>query len=103
MTFDKIFDLTAGMYFYFYNILYPTLILRRMRAQTTVEGTNASPKKGTPFSPVKVVRLNSSSIPRDQGYGRGGTPIFTGVFEPLARVALYPTDEDGLGTWFAAA
>ena len=33
---------------------------------------------------------------------RGGTPIFTGVFEPLARVALYPTDEDGLGTWFAA-
>ena len=39
----------------------------------------------------------------DQGYGRGGTPIFPGVFEPLARVALYPTDEDGLGTWFAAA
>ena len=41
----------------------------------------------------------------DQGYGRGGTPIFTGVFEPLAQVALYPTDEDGLGTvtWFAAA
>ena len=39
----------------------------------------------------------------DQGYGRGGTHIFTGVFEPLARVALYPTDEDGLGTWFAAA
>ena len=39
----------------------------------------------------------------DQGYGRRGTPIFTGVFEPLARVAMYPTDEDGLGTWFAAA
>ena len=39
----------------------------------------------------------------DQGYGRGGTPIFTGVLEPLARVALYPTDEDGLGIWFAAA
>ena len=39
----------------------------------------------------------------DQGYGRGGTPIFTGVFEPLARVALYPTDEDSLGTWFTAA
>ena len=39
----------------------------------------------------------------DQGYGRGGTPIFTVVFEPLARVALYPRDEDGLGTWFAAA
>ena len=39
----------------------------------------------------------------DQGYGRGGTPIFTGVFEPLARVALYPTDEDGLGTWFGEA
>ena len=26
----------------------------------------------------------------DQGYGRGGTPVFTGVFEPLARVTLYP-------------
>ena len=39
----------------------------------------------------------------DRGYGRGGTPIFTGVFEPLARVALYPTDEDGLGTCFGAA
>ena len=39
----------------------------------------------------------------DQGYGRGGTPIFTGVFEPLARVAVYPTDEDGLGIYFSAA
>ena len=39
----------------------------------------------------------------DQGYSRGGTPIFTGVFEPLARVALYPTDEDGLETCFGAA
>ena len=38
-----------------------------------------------------------------QGYGRGGTPVFTGVFEPLARVTLYPTDEDGLGTCFGAA
>ena len=40
---------------------------------------------------------------QDQGYGRGGTPIFTDVFEPLARVALYPTNEDGLGTCFGAA
>ena len=39
----------------------------------------------------------------DQGYGRGGTPVFTGVFEPLARVTLYLTDEDGLGTCFGAA
>ena len=40
----------------------------------------------------------------DQGYSsRGGTPIFTDdVFEPVARVALYPTDEDGLGTCFGA-
>ena len=38
----------------------------------------------------------------DQGYGRGGTPIFTGVFEPIARVDLYPTDEDVFRTWFAA-
>ena len=39
----------------------------------------------------------------DQGYGRGSAPIFTGVFELLARVALSPTDEDGLGTCFGAA
>ena len=28
---------------------------------------------------------------------------FTGVLEPLARVALERTNKDGLGTWFAAA
>ena len=39
----------------------------------------------------------------DQGYGRGGTPIFSGVFEPVARVTLYLTDENGLGTCFGAA
>ena len=39
----------------------------------------------------------------DQGYGRGGTPVFTGVFEPLARVALYLTDENGLDSCFGAA
>ena len=39
----------------------------------------------------------------DQGCGRGGTPIFTGVLEPVAQVVLYPTDEDGLGTCFGAA
>ena len=33
----------------------------------------------------------------------GGTPFFAGVFETLARVVLYPTDEDCLGTWFGAA
>ena len=44
------------------------------------------------------------SLHIDQGYGRGGTPIFPGgVSEPLALVALHPTDEDGSGTWFAAA
>ena len=36
----------------------------------------------------------------DQGYGRGGTPIFTGLFEPVARVALYLTDEKGLDSCF---
>ena len=41
--------------------------------------------------------------PFDQGYGRGGTPDFTGVFEPLARVTLYLTDENGLGNRFEAA
>ena len=46
---------------------------------------------------------HKTAISNDQGYGRGGTPIFNDVFEPLARVALYPTDEDGLGTCFGAA
>ena len=39
----------------------------------------------------------------DQGYGRGGTPTFTGVFEPVARVTLYLTEENGLGSCFGAA
>ena len=38
----------------------------------------------------------------DQGYGRGVTPVFTRVFEPVARVTLYLTDENGLGTCFGA-
>ena len=46
---------------------------------------------------------DKNGFSRDQGYGRGGTPIFTGVFEPLARVTLYLTDENGLGTCFGAA
>ena len=59
-----------------------------------------------PILLVSTMLLASTIYERpapDQGYGRGGTPNFTGVFEPLARVALYPTDEDGLGTWFGAA
>ena len=52
---------------------------------------------------VLLATVVSFATTVDQGYGRGGTPIFTGVFEPLARVALYPTDEDGSKTWFAAA
>ena len=41
----------------------------------------------------------------DQGYGRGGTPIFTDALEPVARVTLYLTDENGLdlGSCFGAA
>ena len=39
----------------------------------------------------------------DQGYGRGDTPDFTGVFEPLARVTLYLIDEEGLGSYFGAS
>ena len=35
----------------------------------------------------------------------GGTPIFTDAFEPVARVTLYLTDENGLdlGSCFGAA
>ena len=36
----------------------------------------------------------------DQGYGRGGTPDLPGVFEPVARVTLYLTDGNGLGSCF---
>ena len=42
-------------------------------------------------------------VPLDQGYGKGGTPVFTGVFEPLARVTLYFTDENGLDSFLGAA
>ena len=40
-----------------------------------------------------------------QGYGRGGgTPVFTDVFEPVAPVTLYLTDENGLdSSCFGAA
>ena len=48
-------------------------------------------------------RFGHIYIEYDQGYGRGGTPVFTGVFKPVARVTLYLTDEDGLGTCFGAA
>ena len=39
----------------------------------------------------------------DQGYGRGGTPVFNSVFEPVARVTLFLTDEYRLGTCFGSA
>ena len=59
---------------------------------------------GDPYSLWHDIPPLICTVTADQGYGRGVTSIFTGgVFEPLARVALYPTDEDGLGTWFAAA
>ena len=45
----------------------------------------------------------NSLLRSDQGYGRGGTPDFTGVFEPLAQVTLYLTDEKGLGSYFGAS
>ena len=54
-------------------------------------------------TPSEVTWACDVTTIQDQGYGRGGTPIFTGVFEPVARVALYPTDEDGLETCFDAA
>ena len=56
-----------------------------------------------PFNTAVVPTWDKTLTFRDRGYGRGGTLIFVGVFEPLARVALYLTDEDGLGTCFSAA
>ena len=47
-----------------------------------------------------VYKVRKPPQAADQGYGRGGTPVFTSVFEPLARVALYLMDENGLGTCF---
>ena len=63
----------------------------------------ATARPGQRERPIQVSPRPARCSRADQGYGRGGTPIFTDVFEPLARVALYPTDEDGLGTCFGAA
>ena len=46
--------------------------------------------------PIFARSLNTFRAPKslpDQGYGRGVTPAFIGVFEPLARVTLYLTNE----------
>ena len=58
--------------------------------------------KNPPPNLIDTVIHKQERRHKDQGYGRGGTPIFTDVFEALARVALYPTDADGLGTCFDA-
>ena len=39
----------------------------------------------------------------DQGYGTGGTPVFTGEFEQVARVTMYLMDDNGLDSCFGAA
>ena len=55
--------------------------------------------------PEHILDDNGKKVanPEDQGYCRGGTPVFTGVIEPLARVTLYLTDENGLDSCFGAA
>ena len=52
---------------------------------------------------VVQIDLHAGTSGSDQAYGRGGTPVFTCVFEPLARVTPYLTDENGLGSCFGAA
>ena len=44
-------------------------------------------------------RFKHPSWAFDKGYGR---PVSSVVFEPVARVTLYLTDENGLGTCFGA-
>ena len=74
MSFEKIFDLTAGVH----DIFYINIEIH---------------------SPYEI----KEQVDTDQGYGRGGTPVFTDVFEPLAGVTLYLTDENCLGSCFGAA
>ena len=54
-------------------------------------------------APPAPVERSAGKQSRDQGYGTGGTLVFNGVFEPVARVTLHLTDENGLGTCFGAA
>ena len=58
-------------------------------------GANVPTENSSPFVSLQLAL--------DQGYGRGGTPVFSGVFEPVARVTLYLPDENGLDTCFGAA
>ena len=78
-------------------------IRRAARASTTSSPTGISSYLHVVSKYLTPNAHNTSLIMGDQGYGRGGTPIFTVVFEPLARVAVYVTDEIGLGTCFGAA
>ena len=69
--------------------------------------SDCHPRKTTTYV-LRVVSITTHTHDRhksiqDQGHGRGGTPVFTGLFEPLARVTLYLTDENGLGSCFRAA
>ena len=51
-----------------------------------------------------MVRLPlSEAFIFDQDYGRGDTPVFTGVVEPHARVTLYLWEGTGLRSCFGAA
>ena len=49
---------------------------------------------------VTSVPCNRVSVILYQGYGTGGHLV---VFEPVVRVTLYLTDENGVGTCFGAA
>ena len=77
-------------------ITYPTrqLIVRRNEstdpARATVEGTNASPKKGAPlFPPFKVVGLNGSFMPRPKNdIEQPGSAILIYVNKPVTEVCF---------------
>ena len=82
---------------------YAKQVAQKIFSSDEVQHLSRSSASGENPEVEEGVHPPPSSVALDQGYGRGGTPIFTDVFEPLARVALYPTDEDGLGTCFGAA
>ena len=76
-----------------------------MRRGYRQKGGPSDENVGTPRSQrwVESHRQGHPWYAEDQGYGRGGTPVFTCEFEQVARVTMYLTDDNGLDSCFGAA
>ena len=80
----------------------PPLVVDKSHAGSGFGVAHESPVRGS-WSARSAHTFGGNACNLDQGYGREGTPIFTGVFEPVARVSMYPTDGNCLGTCFGEA